>query len=90
MPIKSYIDKSEDLTVFKAKTVLSFDDAMPVIKAFYNGDPKVIGLLKNIDIIRHTNPKIKKGGYLGCPFKLAPQHGLPSAPLRVNSPWIPG
>jgi len=39
MPIKVPIDKSKDLTVFTAKGVLSFDDAMPVVKAFYDGDP---------------------------------------------------
>jgi hypothetical protein len=39
MPIKVHIDKSKDLTVFTAKGVLSFDDAMPVVKAFYDGDP---------------------------------------------------
>jgi hypothetical protein len=36
---QKYIDKSKDLTVFTCKGVLSFDDAMPVVEAFYDGDP---------------------------------------------------
>jgi hypothetical protein len=39
MPITAQIDKSKDLTVFTAKGVLSFENAMPVVKAFYDGDP---------------------------------------------------
>ena len=39
MPIKAHIDKSKDLTVFTVKGLLSFDDAMPVVKAFYDGSP---------------------------------------------------
>ena len=39
MPIKVHIDKSKDLTVFTVKGLLSFDDAMPVVKAFYDGSP---------------------------------------------------
>ena len=39
MQITKQIDKSKDLTVFTAKGVLTFDDAMSVVKAFYDGDP---------------------------------------------------
>jgi hypothetical protein len=39
MPITSHIDKTKDLTIFKAIGVLSFDMALPVVKAFYDADP---------------------------------------------------
>ena len=39
MQITAQIDKSKDLKVFMAKGVLTFDDAMSVVKAFYDGDP---------------------------------------------------
>jgi len=39
MPITSHIDKDRDLTIFKATGVLSFDMVLPVVKAFYEGDP---------------------------------------------------
>jgi len=39
MPITSHIDKTRDLTIFKSTDVLSFDMALPVVKAFYEGDP---------------------------------------------------
>jgi hypothetical protein len=39
MQITAQIDKSKDLKVFMAKGVLTFDDAMSVVKGFYDGDP---------------------------------------------------
>ncbi len=39
MPITSHIDKAKDLTVFKVTGVLSFDEVLPVVKDFYDGDP---------------------------------------------------
>lgn len=39
MPILSHIDKTRDLTIFKSTGVLSFDIAIPVVKAFYDGEP---------------------------------------------------
>ena len=39
MPITSYIDKARDLTVFTVTGVINFDDALPVVKAFYEGVP---------------------------------------------------
>jgi hypothetical protein len=39
MPITSHIDKNKDLTTFKVTGVLSFDMALPMLEAFYDGDP---------------------------------------------------
>jgi hypothetical protein len=39
MTITSYIDKAKDLTVFKVNGDLTFDKIMPIVKAFYDGDP---------------------------------------------------
>lgn len=39
MSITSQIDRTKDLTIFKVTGVLSFDMAVPVVEAFYNGDP---------------------------------------------------
>jgi len=39
MPITSYMDKAKDLNVFKVTGALSLDKIMPVVKAFYEGDP---------------------------------------------------
>lgn len=39
MSITSYIDTAKDLTTFTVASVLSFDEVMPVVKAFYDGDP---------------------------------------------------
>jgi len=39
MSITSHIDKTKDLTIFTVTGVLSTDKVLPVIKAFYNGDP---------------------------------------------------
>jgi hypothetical protein len=39
MPIASHIDEAKDLTVFKVTGTFSFDKVMPIIKAFYAGDP---------------------------------------------------
>ncbi len=50
MPITSHIDKAKDLTVFTATGVLSFDKVLPVVKAFYDGDPTKHVLWDLIDI----------------------------------------
>jgi len=39
MPITQYKDNARDLTVFKATGTLRFEEAMPVIKSFYEGEP---------------------------------------------------
>ena len=39
MSITSHIDKTKDLTIFTVTGVLSTDKVLPVIKAFYEGDP---------------------------------------------------
>jgi hypothetical protein len=39
MSITSQIDKIKDLTIFKVTEALTFDIALPVVKAFYDGDP---------------------------------------------------
>jgi hypothetical protein len=39
MPITAHIDKAKDFTVFKVTGVLSFDEVLPVVKDFYDGDP---------------------------------------------------
>ena len=39
MAITSHIDQTRDLTIVKVTGVLSFDEAMPVIKDFYDGNP---------------------------------------------------
>ena len=39
MPITIQVDKSRDLTIFSVEGFLSFDIAMPVVKAFYDDNP---------------------------------------------------
>ena len=62
MSITAQIDTSKDLTVFTAKGVLSFDNAMPVVKAFYDGDPTkhVIWDLTDTAEIQLTSEEVEK------------------------------
>ncbi|HSQ85074.1 MAG TPA: hypothetical protein VLM43_10140 [Desulfobacterales bacterium] len=62
MQITTQIDKSKDLTVFTVKGVLSFDNAMPVIKAFYEGDPTkhVVWDMTNITEVQLTSEEVIK------------------------------
>ncbi len=39
MPITAHIDKAKDLTVFTVTGEISLDNVLPVVKAFYEGDP---------------------------------------------------
>lgn len=61
MPITSYVDKAKDLTVFTATGVLSFDQAMPLVKDFYDGDPTkhVLWDLTDIEEVQLTSEEIR-------------------------------
>ena len=62
MEITKHIDKSKELTVFTVKGVLNFDDTMPVVKAFYDGDPTkhVIWDMSDITEIHLTSEEVEK------------------------------
>ena len=62
MPITSYIDKSRDLTVFISSGVLTFDVAMPVVEAFYAGNPTkhVMWDLIETDEVRLSSEEVKR------------------------------
>lgn len=62
MPITAQIDKSKDLTVFTVKGALSFDNAMPLVKAFYDGDPTkhVIWDLTDTTEVQFTSEEVEK------------------------------
>ena len=62
MQITAQIDKSKDLTVFTAKGVLTFDDAMFVVKAFYDGDPTkhVIWDMTDTTNVQLTSKEVEK------------------------------
>ena len=50
------------MTVFTVKGVLSFDNAMPVIKAFYDGDPTkhVVWDMTDITEVQITSEEVIK------------------------------
>ena len=61
MSISSSIDKSRDLTIFKVSGVLSFDQALPEVKAFYDGAPTkhVLWDLTDTTEIRFTSEEVE-------------------------------
>lgn len=61
MSITSSIDSARDLTVFTVKGILSFDNAMPVVKAFYDGTPTkhVLWDLSGTSDVRFTSEEVE-------------------------------
>jgi hypothetical protein len=61
MPITSHIDKAKDLTVFTVTGLLSFDNALPVVKAFYEGDPtkNVLWDLSDTTDVQFTSQEVE-------------------------------
>jgi len=62
MPITVQIDKPKNLTVFTVKGVLSFDNVMPMVKAFYDSEPtkNVIWDLTHTTEVQFTSEEVKK------------------------------
>lgn len=62
MPITAKIDKPKDLTVYTVKGLLSFDNAMPVVKAFYDSDPTkhVIWDLTDTTEVQFASEEVEK------------------------------
>ena len=61
MSITSRIDNAKDLTVFTVTGVLSFDNAIPVVKAFYDGTPTkhVLWDLSDASDVQFTSEEVK-------------------------------
>jgi hypothetical protein len=60
MTITSHVDEVKDLTVFKVTGILTFDETMPIVKAFYEEDPTkhVLWDLTETADIQITNEEI--------------------------------
>ena len=70
MPITSLIDKAKDLTVFTVIGVLSFDDALPVVKAFYEGVPtkNVLWDLSETTDVQFTSQEVEEIASIGVRY----------------------
>ena len=62
MQITAQIDKSKNLTVFTAKGALTFDDAISVVKAFYDDGPTkhVIWDMTDTTEVQLTSKEVEK------------------------------
>jgi hypothetical protein len=61
MTIRSYIDEDKDLTIFTVTGRLSFDEVMPVVKDFYDGNPtkNVLWDLTDIKEVQVTSEEVR-------------------------------
>jgi len=62
MAITAQIEKSKDLTIFTVRGTLSFNNAMPVVKAFYDSEPTkhVIWDLTDATEVQFTSEEVEK------------------------------
>ena len=62
MPITSHIDETKKLTVFKATTVLRYDEIISAVKSFYEGQPtgNVLWDLTEITEIHLTSKQVER------------------------------
>ena len=77
MPINSHIDETKKLTVFKVKGELLYDEAISVVKSFYEGQPteNVLWDLSDITEIHITSEQVESIENLIQRFKSARSKG---------------